>query len=244
MPVLRLDLAYDGTGFHGFARQPDVRTVQGEIEAALTRVLGVACDTTGAGRTDAGVHARHQVVSFPVAETPDLERLRRALDAVLGPEIAVYAATEAEAGFNARFTPTWRAYRYFIDARPSADPLTRHWVWHLGKHLDHRAMTGAAGAFVGEHDFASFCRRRAGATTTRSVLEAAWGRQGPLLCFTVRARAFCHQMVRSLVGFCVDVGLGRVAADTAAEVIAARDRSRVGTIAPPHGLVLWEVGFD
>lgn len=244
MPVIRLDLAYDGSGFHGFARQPQVRTVQGEMEAALTRILGVDCETTGAGRTDAGVHARHQVVSFAIDEAPDLDRLRRALDGVVGPEISVAAATLASDDFNARFSPTWRSYRYFIDARPAADPLSRTWVWHVGKALDLPAMNEAADGFVGEHDFASFCRRRAGATTNRTVLEAAWEMDGPRLSFRVRARAFCHQMVRSLVGFCVDVGLGRVPADSVGEVMAARDRQRVGTVAPPHGLILWEVGFD
>lgn len=242
--MIRLDLGYDGTDFHGFARQPQVRTVQGELETALARILGVECDTTGAGRTDAGVHARHQVVSFAVAEPPDLARLRRALDGVLGPEISVAAATVAPDDFNARFSPTWRSYRYFIDARPVADPLSRTWVWHVGEDLDLTAMSEAADGFVGEHDFASFCRRRAGATTTRTVLEAAWEMDVPRHCFRVRARAFCHQMVRSLVGFCVDVGLGRVPSDSVGDVIEARDRQRVGTVAPPHGLILWEVGFD
>lgn len=244
MPVIRLDLSYDGTDFHGFARQPEVRTVQGDLEAALARILGVECDTTGAGRTDAGVHARHQVVSFEVEEAPDLDRLRRALDGVLGPEISVAAVTLTSDDFNARFSPTWRSYRYFIDTRPAPDPLSRTWVWHVGKELDLPAMNEAASAFVGEHDFASFCRRRAGATTTRTVLDAAWEMNGPRHCFRVRAGAFCHQMVRSLVGFCVDVGLGRVPADSVGDVIEARDRQRVGTVAPPHGLILWEVGFD
>ena len=244
MPVIRLDLAYDGTDFHGFARQPQVRTVQGELEKALARVLGFDCETTGAGRTDAGVHARHQVVSFSSGELPDLTRLRRALDSVLGPEISVAAATEAPDDFNARFSPTWRSYRYFIDSRPAADPLTRNWVWHLARDLDLSAMGEAARGFVGEHDFASFCRRRPEATTTRTVLVARWDMDGPRHCFQVRARAFCHQMMRSLVGFCVDVGLGRVPADSVGDVIAARARQRVGTVAPPHGLVLWEVGFD
>lgn len=244
MPVVRLDIAYDGSGFHGFARQPRVRTVQGELEAALEKVLGHSVETTGAGRTDAGVHARHQVVSFEVDEIPDVERLRRSLDRMLGPEISVLAASEAPAGFNARFSPAWRAYRYFIDPRPATDPLTRNWVWHLGRPLDLEAMNAAAAAFVGEHDFASFCRQRPGATTVRHVLEAGWWAEEHRVVFGVTAKAFCHQMVRSLVGFCVDVGLGRRRAEEVPEVIAARDRQRVGTIAPPHGLVLWEVGFS
>lgn len=244
MPVVRLDLSYDGSGFHGFARQPEVRTVQGELEAALKRILGVDHETTGAGRTDRGVHARHQVVTFAVEELPDLERLRRSLDGLLGGEVSVWSAVEAEEGFDARFSPTRRTYRYFIDPRPAADPLVRTWVWHLGRSLDVEAMSRAAVAFVGEHDFASFCRRRAGATTVREVLEAGWSQAGPRVMFEVSARAFCHQMVRSLVGLCVDVGLGRVKGEAVPEVIAARHRQAVGTVAPPHGLVLWEVGFE
>lgn len=243
MPVVRLDIAYDGTGFHGFARQPNVRTVQGELEDALERILGRRYETTGAGRTDAGVHARHQIVTFETAEPPDLERLRKSLDRMLGGEVSVLSASEAPEGFNARFSPSWRAYRYFVDPRPATDPLTRNWVWHLGRPLDLEAMNVAASGFVGEHDFASFCRQRPGATTVRQVFEAGWWTEDHRVVFGVKARAFCHQMVRSLVGFCIDVGLGRRRAEEVEEVIAARDRQKVGTIAPPHGLVLWEVGL-
>lgn len=244
MPVVRLDLSYDGTSFHGFARQPNVRTVQGELEEALERILGESHETTCSGRTDRGVHARHQVVTFPVAETPDLARLRRSLDSYLGGEVSVWKATEAPADFDARFSPTWRRYRYFVDTRPAGDPLTRNWVWHLGRELDLAAMNQAALSLVGEQDFASFCRRREGATTVREVLEATWAPEEPRTVFEVRARAFCHQMVRSLVGLSIDVGLGRVKPTAVPAIIAARDRQAVGTVAPPHGLVLWEVGFD
>lgn len=244
MPVVRLDLSYDGSDFHGFARQRQVRTVQGELEAALERVLGRSFETTCAGRTDAGVHARHQVVSFEVEDEPDLTRLRRALDGVMGGEVSVWQASLAPAGFNARFSPTWRGYRYFLDPRPATDPLQRGWVWHLGRDLDLVAMNAAAAGLLGRHDFASFCRRRPGASTEREVLESAWRVEDELVVYHVRARAFCHQMVRSMVGFCVDVGLGRTGADSVSRVMQARDRQMVGTLAPPHGLVLWEVGFD
>lgn len=244
MPVVRLDLSYDGSGFHGFARQPEVRTVQGELEIALARCLGQRYETICAGRTDAGVHAHHQVVSFEVEEVPDLGRLRRALDGIMGGEVSVWAAAAAPDGFNARFSPAWRGYRYFVDTRPATDPLKRGWVWHLGRDLDLAAMGRAAGGLVGRHDFASFCRRRAGASTEREVLESSWAREDGLAVYHVRARAFCHQMVRSMVGFCIDVGLGRAEAESVSDVIDARDRQMVGTVAPPHGLVLWEVGFE
>lgn len=244
MVVVRIDLSYDGSGFHGFARQPGLRTIQGELEDALDRMLGWRPETTGAGRTDRGVHARHQVVTFVTGDPGDLERLTRGLRGMLAPEMAVQAVVAAPDGFDARFSPRWRAYRYFIDPRPAPEPLRRAWVWHLRRALDVEAMQEVAAAFVGRHDFASFCRRRQGATTEREVLEAKWSEEDGLVVFKVRARAFCHQMVRSLVGFSVDVGLGRVPAGSVTEVIAARDRSRVGTVAPPHGLVLWEVGFE
>ncbi|CAN5799121.1 tRNA pseudouridine(38-40) synthase TruA [soil metagenome] len=244
MHVVRIDLAYDGTGFSGFARQEGVRTVQGYLEGALERVLGHEVATTCAGRTDRGVHARHQVVTFEIHQLVDLARLRRSLDGILSPEVSVVLVTEAEAGFNARFSPAWRRYRYFVDPRPSADPLLRSWVWHLGRHLDLDAMNRAATELVGVHDFASFCRRREGATTVREVFDAGWWIEDEKAVFEVRAKAFCHQMVRSLVGLCIDVGVGRVDSGAVSGVIAAADRNAVGTVAPPHGLILWEVGFE
>lgn len=241
MAVVRLDLAYDGSGFHGFARQPDLRTVQGELETAMERVLGERPDTTCAGRTDRGVHARHQIVTFEVSEVPDLDRLVRSLNGLVGPEVAVSAARVAPDGFNARFSPTARSYRYFVDPRPAADPLTRGWVWHVGRPLDLESMNEAARHLVGSHDFASFCRQREGATTDRTVMSAEWVREDPRIVFHVSARAFCHQMVRSLVGHCIDVGLGRRQAGDTPAVLAARNRQAVGTVAPAHGLVLWAV---
>lgn len=244
MATVRLDLAYDGSGFHGFARQQGVRTVQGVVEEGLEKILGYRPDTTGAGRTDTGVHARHQVVTFETDLDIDPERLRRSLDGLVGSEVSIAAAATVAGGFNARFSPTWRRYRYFLDHSAAADPLTRNWIWHLGRPVDVTAMNRAAAGLVGEHDFASFCRSRSGATTVRNVLDAAWAEEDSLVRFEIRARAFCHQMVRSIVGFCVDVGLGRVPAESVGEVLAARNRQAVGTVAPPHGLVLWEVGFD
>lgn len=244
MAVIRIDLAYDGAEFHGFARQPAVRTVQGELEMGLERILGGPVETTCAGRTDAGVHARHQVISFEVDETPDLAWLRRALDSVVGDEVAISSATVAGEDFNARFAPTFRRYRYFVDPRTAANPLHRNWVWHVGTPLDIEAMDRAAAHYVGEHDFASFCRQREGATTMRTVLGASWSEDGGLGVFEVKARAFCHQMVRSLVGLGMDVGRGSIEAASVPSVIEGRDRQLVGTVAPPHGLILWEVGFE
>lgn len=243
MPTIRLDLAYDGTGFRGYARQEGVRTVQGELESALTTLLGTTPDTTVAGRTDAGVHAIGQVVSFPVDAVPDLARLVRSLNGMLGPEIAVRSAGTVPDDFNARHSAKWRRYRYRLGTGPAPDPLTRIYTWHVGPGLDMDAMTRAAVCYLGEHDFSSFCRSVEGKSNVRRVEQADLQVTEDVCEFWISANAFCHQMVRSLVGHVYDVGRGYATVDGVPEVIAARDRSRVATVAPPHGLTLWEVGY-
>lgn len=242
MPVYRLDIAYDGSGFRGYARQQGLRTVQGELEQALTTYLGQQVDTAVAGRTDAGVHALGQVVSFSFEGDVDLGNLRRGLDGIVGPEISVRAASVAQNDFSARFSAVWRRYRYLIDVGPTADPLTRGFVWHVGRELDVDAMRAAASAFVGEHDFSSFCRSIEGRGNVRRLEELSLV-EGDLLEFWLQANAFCHQMVRSIVGYLYDVGRGFSDGALVEEVIAARDRSRVATVAPAHGLTLWAVGY-
>ena len=243
MTIYRLDVAYDGTWFRGYARQDGQRTVQGELEGALGNVLGSEVQTSVAGRTDAGVHARSQVVSFPFSGDVDVNRLRRSVNGIVGPEISVKAVVAAPDDFDARFSATWRRYRYLINPHPALDPLTRHIAWHVGRSLDVEAMRSMAGVYVGEHDFTSFCRTVEGKSNVRRVEEASLGERDGYLEFWIQANAFCHQMVRSLVGFMYDVGRGFVPADMVAGVIAARDRSGVDTVAPPHGLTLWEVGY-
>lgn len=243
MPVYRLDLAYDGSGFRGYARQNGLRTVQGVLELGLAKYLGAVVETSVAGRTDAGVHARGQVVSFAFEGEVDLERLRRGLTGIVGPEISIRAVSVAADGFNARFSATWRRYRYLIDTVPAPDPLTRGFVWHVGRDLDVDSMRTASGAFVGEHDFSSFCRSVEGRSNVRRLQELSLV-EGDLLELWVQANAFCHQMVRSIVGYLYDVGRGFSDGSLVDEVIAARDRSRVATVAPAHGLTLWAVGYD
>lgn len=243
MPTLRLDLAYDGSGFRGYARQQGLPTIQGALEAALETVLGVPVETSVAGRTDAGVHARGQVVSLRVEAGIDLDRLARSLNGVLGPEISVMAISVVEDGFNARFSARLRRYRYSISTGPAPDPLTRAFEWHVGPGLDPAAMRSAADEFVGEHDFSAFCRSIEGKSNVRRVEESAWEDDGQRLRFWITANAFCHQMVRSLVGLCYDVGRGFLPAESVRDVIESGDRSRVATVAPPHGLTLWEVGY-
>ena len=243
MPTIRIDLGYDGSRFRGYARQEGHRTVQGELERALGIVMGEIPLTAVAGRTDAGVHARGQVVScvvdMPVATT----EVARSLNGVLGPEIGVSAVAIADDGFHARHSAVWRRYRYRLGTGPGGDPLTRGFTWEVGRPLDTSAMARVAGEFLGEHDFSSFCRSVEGRSNVRRVEESMLAADGDVLEFWVTANAFCHQMVRSMVGHLYDVGRGFSKADQLAAVISARDRSKVATVAPPHGLTLWEVGY-
>lgn len=243
MPTYRLDVAYDGSGFRGYARQRGQRTVQGELETALKTLAGSAVETSVAGRTDAGVHARGQVVSLAVEQEIDPDGWLKSLNGLLGPEVAVLAVDPAEDDFNARFSAKWRSYRYLMDPRPVQDPLTRHLAWHVGDGLDLDAMRLVAGAIVGEHDFSSFCRSVEGRSNVRRVEEAYLDEGEEHWEFWITANAFCHQMVRSIVGHSYDVGRGFAEADDIKDVIEGRDRSRVATVAPPHGLTLWDVGY-
>lgn len=243
MPVYRLDLSYDGTDFSGYARQNGQRTVQGELEVALGKVLGDMPATAVAGRTDAGVHARGQVVSFE-AEGIDVDRLARSLNSMLGGEIVVTRCSTAPDGFNARFSATSRTYRYQANLSEVVDPMRRHYEWTMATDVDPELLEATAAHFVGEHDFTSFCRSVEGRSNVRRVEVARWedagdGRQ----VFWITANAFCHQMVRSLVGTCYDVARGRTRLDSVSEVIERRNRSTPATVAPPHGLTLWTVGY-
>jgi tRNA pseudouridine38-40 synthase len=248
---IRVDLAYDGTAFRGFARQADQHTVQGTLEGALSRLCGdVAVETTVSGRTDAGVHAAVQVVHCDVPEGArllgDLDRARSALDAMCGPEIAVWSVEVAPTDFDARFSATQRRYRYRICDAVAASPLRRADTWHLGPPaLDADAMDLGGRHLVGEHDFSSFCRRQGDQHLVRRIDRLAVRRVGgDLVTVEVDGKAFCHQMVRSVTGCLVAVGRGDRAPGWVADVLAARDRQAVGRVAPPHGLTLVGVSFD
>ena len=245
MFTYRLDLAYEGTDFRGFARQPSVRTVQGEMEKALSVVLRENVLTTCAGRTDAGVHARRQVVSMTLSRPlNDEAAVMRSLNRLFPSDMAVHRLSPTVEGWSARFSAQWRGYRYYVRTDPLSDPLRRRLVWHLGVPLDFEAMNRAAAYLVGTQDFASFCRAAEGRSTVREVREAQWRVDGPgSLKFEVLASSFCQQMVRSMVGWCVEVGKGRKAASETPEVLAARSRQAASPVAPPQGLILWEVGY-
>jgi tRNA pseudouridine38-40 synthase len=252
---LRLDLAYDGSGFRGWAAQPGLRTVQGELERALTTVLRQPGRTTCAGRTDAGVHARGQVVHVDVGE--DLlvaargrssesaaDTLARRLNGVLPGDVRVLRAAAAPEAFDARFSAQWRRYVYRLCDVPAAvDPLTRGFVVAWPRPLDHQEMNHAAALLVGEHDFAAFCRPREGATTVRELLELRAERRAYGVETAVRADAFCHSMVRALMGCLVAVGERRRPASWAGEVLTGRHRDPAVTVMPAHGLTLEEVRY-
>ncbi|MFD5519021.1 tRNA pseudouridine(38-40) synthase TruA [Streptomyces sp. NPDC127066] len=249
---VRLDLSYDGTEFSGWAKQAGGRrTVQGEIEDALrtvTRTKDTTYELTVAGRTDAGVHARGQVahVDLPAELWAEhREKLLKRLAGRLAKDVRVWSLTEAPPGFNARFSAVWRRYAYRVTDEPGGvDPLLRsHVLWHDWP-LDVEAMNQAAERLLGEHDFAAYCKKREGATTIRTLqqLSLVRGEDG-VITATVRADAFCHNMVRSLIGALLFVGDGHRGPDWPGKVLAAGVRDSAVHVVRPHGLTLEEVGY-
>ena len=248
---VKLVVAYDGAGFHGFWPNEGVTTVGGTLQAAVAQVVGHSIDMTCAGRTDTGVHAWGQVVTFDVvADALDLERLQTSVNKLCGPSIVVREAEEVDADFDARGSATGRTYRYTVLNRPFPDPFLHTTTWHVATPLDLRAMTLACDPLIGSHDFSSFCRRpkvaeaQAPVSLTRRVTDAHWVElEDGLLRFEVTANAFCHQMVRSIVGLLVDVGRGRSRAGDVLGIIRAEDRHAAPSPAPPQGLCLWSVAY-
>ena len=249
---VRLDLSYDGSEFSGWAKQAGGRrTVQGEIEDALrtvTRSKDVTYELTVAGRTDAGVHARGQVAHVDLPEAlwdEHREKLLKRLAGRLPKDVRVWALREAPAGFNARFSAIWRRYAYRVTDHPGGvDPLLRgHVLWHDWP-LDVDAMNEAARRLLGEHDFAAYCKRREGATTIRTLQELSLVRdEDGIITATVRADAFCHNMVRSLIGALLFVGDGHRGPDWPGKVLAAGVRDSAVHVVRPHGLTLEEVWY-
>jgi tRNA pseudouridine38-40 synthase len=243
--VVRLDLAYDGTDFRGWARQRGVRTVQGVLTEALTKLLGWEPKLSVAGRTDAGVHAEGQVASFRATNADlDLDRVQLALNRMLGPEVAVRRVRWAPDGFDARFSATGREYRYRIETSEVPDPFTARHVWQRPGRLVLEPMRRAARDLVGEHDFASFCRSpKPPAGTIRHLRRLSISAADTRCEIRAEANAFLHQMVRSLVGTLVAVGEGRIDPGSMPQVLAGGDRAAAGHIAPPHGLALVRVRY-
>lgn len=259
---IRLDIAYDGSQFRGWARQPHHRTVQGTLEAAIARVLGGTPRLVVAGRTDAGVHATGQVAHLDLDDTQQarlaarrrgssaedgVSQLARRIQGVLGArsDVAVRSTTRAPDGFDARFSAVWRRYEYRIaDERTGYDPLERHRTTSVRGVLDGEKMDAAARSLRGLHDFAAYCKPREEATTIRTLLDFGWARTSSgVLLAQVRADAFCHSMVRALVGGCVAVGEGRLAIEDLARIRDGLARVPDVKILAAHGLTLTEVGY-
>lgn len=239
-----MDIQYDGTDFKGWARQRDLRTVQGEMERVLGHLFKQTVDLTCAGRTDAGVHARGQVAHFDVTTydgSTDVGRINRALP----DDIRVTSIEPITKDFDARFSALWRRYSYRVCDRPDGpDPLTRHMTLAHPRPLDIDRMNEAAKALIGEHDFASYCKLREGATTIREILELYWERDanGDAVMH-VKADAFCHSMVRSIVGALVPVGDGRKPVSFPGTALAQASRNAGPVVMPAHPLVLEEVSY-
>jgi tRNA pseudouridine38-40 synthase len=241
--IVRLTLAYDGTRFRGWARNAGQRTVEGVLADALGRALGSAPRLSVAGRTDAGVHARGQVASLHAEDAVDLARLQRSINGMLAPEIVATEVRRAPEGFDARFSASAREYRYRIDIGAWPDPFDARFVWHRPGQLSLPAMRESARPLLGEHDFASFCRRPQSGGTVRRLERLAVARRGDRLEITARANAFLHQMVRSLVGTLVRAGDGRIDPAAVRQILDARDRGQASQMVPAHGLTLERVVY-
>ncbi len=248
---VRLEIAYDGTDFRGLAPNVDVRTVVGELVDVLTPHVGYAPEIVMSGRTDAGVHAASQVLSFDVPEGKgDVERIMKMINARLGPEIVALSVSHAAPDFSARFDATGRSYRYVVWNRPSPNPFLARYAWHVPEPLNIATMRLACDPLLGEQDFSSFCRRpkvgpgQPPASLVRRVNDATWNDLGDgRLEFLISGSAFCHQMVRSIVGFHVAVGRGKRVAGELKWVLNAKDRAKAEQPAPPQGLTLTAVTY-
>ncbi|MFM8847872.1 MAG: tRNA pseudouridine(38-40) synthase TruA [Actinomycetota bacterium] len=250
----RFTVAYDGGAFHGFAKNRDVETVAGSLERVLSLVTRTDVEVTGAGRTDAGVHAWGQVVGVDLPARTDLIDVTRRVNKMCAPALAVRLAEWAPTpDFSARFDALWRHYRYTILNTETPNPFLAGTAWHVSQPLDLHLMQLACAPFIGEHDFSSFCRRPkvddgpegdTPPSMVRRVLAAEWSDLGDgRIRLDIRGTAFCHQQVRSITGTLVEVGLGKRTAGEMMGILRARDRNCAGQVAPPHGLCLWEVGY-
>jgi len=255
---VRFVVAYHGSGFRGFAQNVGVTTVMGVLTEAISAVARHAIAPVGAGRTDAGVHGWGQVISCDLPASTNLSNLIHRVNLMCGPMVVIRSGEWTGEGFSARFSASWRHYRYTIVNAPMPSPFLTDVGWHLHRPLSLPAMQLACDPLIGEHDFSSFCRvpdRTEGASEPsmkRYVMLARWSDVSAemaaftdqrVLRFEIRANAFCHQMVRSIVGMMADIGTGDKHAGDVRGILGARDRRAAPRLAPAHGLCLWEVGY-
>lgn len=258
----RLVVAYNGESFHGFAINPGVATIAGALGGALQQIFQEPVPVVSAGRTDTGVHAKGQVVSCDLHDHVDLVVLQKQLNALCGPEIVVREATWAKDDFHARFSAIWRHYQYTVYNAEYPDPFLVATAWHVIAPINLRAMQLACDPIIGTRDFSAFCRRPkpdlepdledpetsvSGAreiSLKRCVMQATWRNQGSgIFTFDIRANAFCHQMVRSLVGTFIEIGTHKRPSSDMMTLIRSGDRAEASQLAPPQGLCLIEVGY-
>jgi tRNA pseudouridine38-40 synthase len=243
MRHLKMTLEYDGTGFVGWQTQANGRSVQEEIRKVLEQVTQESVNLIGAGRTDAGVHARGQVAAFRTGCTIGCGSLLGALNGLLPEDICVRSVEEAPEGFHPRYDARQRFYRYVLSLSPSA--IHRRFQWYVKYDLNAQLMQSVAAEVTGDHDFESFCKAAAEVHHYRcTVVHSAWHQEGERLVYEVRANRFLHGMVRALVGTMVDMGRGYLPPDAFARILEARDRRKAGMAAPPHGLFLEEVSYE
>jgi len=245
--TVRLDLAYEGTRYHGFGLQPDRTTIQEVLEEALARCLGERVRVTAAGRTDAGVHASGQVVSFSTRGRLAPPELLRAVNAHLPNDVLVHGTADVPPDFEARRSALRRHYRYLVWSHRLPSLFWRRWAWHLTDRPNIVAMQAASDRLVGTHDFASFLGHRsqepAGRTTVRTVERADWWQDGELIGFEIAANAFLRHMVRGIVGTLIEVGRGKLSSAQFDAILQSGDRRQAGPNAPPHGLILTGVEY-
>jgi tRNA pseudouridine38-40 synthase len=245
MRQIKLTLAYDGTDYHGWQRQPGLRTVQAELERAIESVTTHPATTHAASRTDAGVHARGQVASFLTPSRLDPETIARALNALLPLDLRVLSAHEVPQAFHPTLDARSKRYRYMIDNAPVVDPFLRRFAWHIRPRLDAECMHAAAQVLIGRHDFRSFETEWPNRTSSvRTIIDLAVARHDHKILLEVQADGFLYNMVRAITGTLVLVGSGRRPQEFVAQALAAADRRQAGPTAPPQGLVLLAVDYD
>lgn len=244
MRKIKLTVAYDGTNYYGWQRQKDLVTVQQVLEDRLSKIFDEPLSTAASGRTDTGVHALGQVVSFSTSGRIPVENIVKAARTVLPSDIAVLRAEQADSDFHARFCAKAKEYVYKIVQTDLPDPFLVNYAWLLDKKIDEKLMQQAASLIIGEHDFSSF--RASGSTPTqpvRTISSAKWKREGNKLIFSIKGNGFLYHMVRNLVGSFVDVGTGKITVEDFGKILLAKDRNLAGKTAPPQGLYLAEVFY-